>query len=136
MAHMVKNLPSTQETQIQSLGWEDPRRRKWQPTPVFLPGKSHGERSLAGHSAWGRKESDPTEHTHHRAHAKSLSRVQLSATPWTAAHQAPLSMAFSRQEYWSGLLFPSPEDLTNPGIKPESLKSPALAGRFFTTRAS
>ena len=51
-------------------------------------------------------------------------------------HQAPLSMRFSRQEYWNGLPCPSPGDLSNPRIKPESLKSPALAGRFFTTRAT
>ena len=50
-----------------------------------------------------------------------LSHVQLFATPWTVAHQAPLSMAFSRQEYWSGLPFPSPEDLPDPGIKLASL---------------
>ena len=49
-------------------------------------------------------------------------------TPWTVAQEAPLSMGFTRQEYWSGLPFPSPADLPNPGIKP---RSPALAGRFF-----
>ena len=49
-----------------------------------------------------------------------LSRVQLFVTPWTAAHQVPLSMEFSRQEYWSGLPFPSPGDLPNPGIEPRS----------------
>ena len=54
---------------------------------------------------------------------KSLSRVRLFATPWTVAYQAPPSMGFSRQEYWSGLPFPSPEDLPDPGIEP---KSPAL----------
>ena len=54
---------------------------------------------------------------------KSLSRVRLFATPWTVAYQAPPSMEFSRQEYWSGLPFPSPEDLPNPGIEPGS---PAL----------
>ena len=54
---------------------------------------------------------------------KSLSRVQLFATPWTIAYQAPLSMGFSRQEYWSGLSFPSPGDLLNPGMEP---RSPAL----------
>ena len=54
---------------------------------------------------------------------KSLSRVRLFATPWTGAYQAPPSMGFSRQEYWSRLPFPSPGDLTNPGIKPGS---PAL----------
>ncbi|ELR50986.1 hypothetical protein M91_11145, partial [Bos mutus] len=48
-------------------------------------------------------------------------------------HQAPLSTGFSRQEYWSGLPFPPPRDLPNPGIEPESFMSPALAGRFFTT---
>ena len=53
--------------------------------------------------------------------------------PVTVAHQAPLSMGISRQEYWSGLPFPPPEDLPDPGIKPVSPASPALAGRFFTT---
>ena len=49
-----------------------------------------------------------------------LSRVQLFATPWTVAYQAPLSMGFSRQEYWSGLPFPSPGDLSDPGTEPRS----------------
>ena len=57
--------------------------------------------------------------------------VQLFATPWTVARQAPLSMEFPRQEYWSGLPFPSPGDLPDPGIEPAS---PALAGRFYTTK--
>ena len=52
---------------------------------------------------------------------KSLSRVRLFAIPWTVAHQAPPSMGFSRQEYWSGLLFSSPGDLPHPGIKDEAL---------------
>ena len=51
---------------------------------------------------------------------KSLSRVRLFATPWTVAHQAPLAMGFSRQQYWSGLPFPSPEDLPDPGIESRS----------------
>ena len=51
---------------------------------------------------------------------KSLSRVQLFATLWTVAHQAPPSMGFSRQEHWSGLPFPSPGDLPDPGIEPRS----------------
>ena len=60
---------------------------------------------------------------------KSLSRGQLFVTPWTATHQAPLSMEFSRQEYWSGLSFPSPGDLPNPGIEPGSptLQADALS---------
>ena len=60
-----------------------------------------------------------------------FSHVQLFATPWTVAHQAPLSMGFSRQKYWSGLPFPPPGDLPHPRIKPMSPASPALAGRFF-----
>ena len=65
-----------------------------------------------------------------------LSRVQLFVTPWTVAHQASQSMGFSKQEYWSGLPFPSPKDLPDPGIEPVSLASPALAGGFFTISAT
>ena len=54
-----------------------------------------------------------------------------SVTPWTVAHQAPLSMGFSRQEHWSGLPFPPPGDLPDPGIQPTSPVSPALADGFF-----
>ena len=56
-----------------------------------------------------------------------------SATPWAVVSQAPLFMEFSRQEYWSGLPFPHPGDLPNPGIEPESPLAPTLTGRFFTT---
>ena len=62
-----------------------------------------------------------------------LSHVQLFVTPWTVAHQLPLSMKFSRHEYWSGLLFPPPGDLPVPGIELMPLASPALAGKFFST---
>ena len=55
---------------------------------------------------------------------------------WTVAHQVPLSMGFSRQEYWSGLPCPPLGDLPDPGTKPTSLTSPALAGGFFTTSAT
>ena len=157
MAQAVKNLPAKQETQVRSLGWEDPWRKKWQSTPVFLPGKSHGWRSLVGYSPCGRKESDtislsflfslllllllllsrfsrvrlcdPIDSSppgfpvpgilqartlewvaisssnawKWKVKVKSLSRVRLFATPWTAAYQAPPSMGFSRQEYWSGV---------------------------------
>ena len=57
---------------------------------------------------------------------QSLSSVQLLATLWTVARQAPLSMEFSRQEHWSGLPFPFPRDLPDPGIEPMSLMSPAF----------
>ena len=62
-----------------------------------------------------------------------FSRLRLFATLWIIAHQAPLSMRFSRQEYWSGLPCPPPGDLPNPGIEPTPLRSPALAGRFIAT---
>ena len=62
-----------------------------------------------------------------------FSRVQLSVTPWTIARQAPLSMGFSRQEHWSGLPYPPPGFIPNPGVKPVSLMSPALTDGFFTT---
>ena len=61
---------------------------------------------------------------------KSLSRVRLFATPWTVAYQAPPSMGFSRQEYWSGLPFPSPGDLPDPGIEPGS---PSLRADTLTS---
>ena len=65
-----------------------------------------------------------------------FSHVQLFATPWTVAHQAPQSMGLSRQEYWSGLPLPSPGHLPDPGTEPMSLTSPALAGGFFSTSAT
>ena len=101
------------------------RRRQWHPTPVLLPGKSHGWSSLVGCSPWGLEESDTTEWLHFHfslscigegngnntgvgchfllqcMKVKSLSCVRLFETPWTAAYQAPLSMWFSRQEYWN-----------------------------------
>ena len=67
-------------------------------------------------------------------HAKSFSRVRFFVTLWTVACQAPLSRGFSRQEYWSGLPFPSPGELPNPGSEPASSMSPALACGFFTTK--
>ena len=66
-------------------------------------------------------------------HAQSLSHIQCFETPWTVARQAPQSMGLSRQEYWSGLPFPTPVDLPDPGIEPAPLDSPALTGAFLTT---
>ena len=63
---------------------------------------------------------------------QSLSRVLLFVTPWTVAPKSPLSMEFSRQEYWSELQFPTPEDLPDPGFELLSLESPPLAGGVFT----
>ena len=75
----------------------------------------------------------PLPHRLVKVKVNSLSRVQLFATPWTVAYQAPLSMGFSRQEYWSGLPFPSPGDLPNPGIEP---RSPVIVGRHFIVWAT
>ena len=155
-------------------------RRQWHPTPVLLPGKSHGQRSLVGYSPWGRQELDTTERLHFhlsvscigdengnplrcsclenprdrgtwrvsvygvaqsrtrlkRFSSSSSSRLVISdffVTSWTIASQVPLSMGFPRQEYQSGLPFPSPGNLPDAGIKPMSLASPSLACGFFTT---
>ena len=88
--------------------------------PVFLPGEAHGQRSLAGYSLFA-------------CVLSCFSCVWLFATLWTIDFQTSLSMGFSRQEYWNGFPCPSPGDLPNPGIESTSLKSPELAGRFFTT---
>ena len=69
----------------------------------------------------------------HLTRVQLLSCVQLFATPWTVACQAPLTTEFFRQKYWSELPFPPPGDLPNPGIQPMSLRSPALPDGFFTT---
>ena len=61
MAQSIKNLPVIQDTQVQSPSREDPWKREWQPTPVFLPRELHGQRSLVGSSPWGHKELDTTE---------------------------------------------------------------------------
>ena len=110
---MVKSLPAMQETWFHPRVGKIPWRRKWQPTPVFLPGEIHGQRSLAGYSPWDHKESDTTErltHTHtpvvirinfgiisvQFSSVQLLSRVRLFATPWIAARQASLSITNSR----------------------------------------
>ena len=61
---MVKCLPAMRDTRVQSLGGEDPLEKEMQPTPILLPGKFHGRRSLVGYSPWGRKESDTNEQLH------------------------------------------------------------------------
>ena len=61
VAQMVENLTATQDTWIPPLGQEDSWKREWQPTPVFLPGESHGQRSLGGYSPWRHEESDTSE---------------------------------------------------------------------------
>ena len=72
----------------------------------------------------------------HECMPSHFSPVRLFPTPWTVAHQAPLSVGFSRQEYWSGQPLPSPGDLPNPWIEPTSLMSPELTGSFPSTSAT
>ena len=75
----------------------------------------------------------PSFYVHTYCVLSRFSHVRLFETPWTKAHQAPLYMGFSSQEYWSGLPCPSAGELPDPGIEPTSLTFPALAGVFFTT---
>ena len=101
--------------------WLDGRESEW------TPGVGDGQGGLAWCDSWGHRELDTTE----QLNWTELS-VQLFLTSWTIAHQAPLSMGFPRQEYWSGFPFRSLGDIPDPGIKHTSPVSPALAGRFFT----
>ena len=98
VAQMVKNPPAMQETWVQSLGWEDPWRRAWQPTLVFLPREFRRQRNLAGYSPWGCKELDTLSNSHFHFHdyykcifyrqyivqfssVQMLNRFRLFATP-------------------------------------------------------
>ena len=115
-----------------------PWRRKWQPNPVFLPGKCHGWEP-GGLQSMGWQKVGPDWTTKQQQWACVLScfsRVWLPVILWTVVHQAPLSIEFSRQEYWSRWPFPPPADLPNPGMELESLMSPELAGGFLTTRTT
>ena len=91
VAQMVKNLPAMQETQVQSLGWEDPLEEGMQTTPAFLPGEFHGQKSLARYSPWGHKESDTTERLRH---FKTSLRLPVSTC---LAH---LSLNLAAQHLW------------------------------------
>ena len=78
VAQTVKRLPTMRETWVRSLGREDPlERRKWQPTPVLLPGESYGWRSLVGYSPWGHTESDTTEATWQQQQGRKFSRPSV-----------------------------------------------------------
>ena len=119
-AQMGKRLPAMRETQAGKIPW----RRKWQPTPVFLPEKSHGQRSLVDYSPWGRKESDMTEQLHSLLFQSTcsglhgLQDLQHMGSVLAAPTLSDSGAWFSRSvACW---IFP-------PGIKPES---PALTGGF------
>ena len=120
---------------------------------VFLCGETQGQRNLTGYSPQGHKDSERTEQLRMYRISKTFKDLEVYftqryaqwtcsggglvtkscpavATPWTVAHQAPLSTGFSRQEYWSGLPFPSPGDLPDSGIEP---RSPALQADSLLT---
>ena len=112
------------------LSMEFYRQEYWRELPLPIPGDlpDPGTELESWHLLHWQADSLPLSHlespsTVHTHTQKSLSRVRLFATPWIVAHQAPQSMGFSRHEYWSGLPFPSPGDLPDPGIEPGS---PAL----------
>ena len=87
VAQTVKSLLATWETRVQSLGWEDPLEKEMASIPVFLPGKSHGQRSLAGYSPWGCKKSDTTKQLHltspHSLHFLFLAFIEMEVTQKT-----------------------------------------------------
>ena len=125
MAQKLKRLPGMQETWIQSLGWEDPLEKAMAPHSSTLAWRIPWREEPGGLQSTGRKESHTTECLHFQ--------FGSFETSWTIANQAPLSMGFSRQEYWSGLSFPSPGDLSDPRIKHLFPVAPTLVGGFFTT---
>ena len=120
MAQIVKSLPAMRETQIGSLDWEEPLEKEMATHSSILAWRIPMDRGAWGYSP----------RVCARVHTLShFSCVRLFATPWTVAHQASLSMGFSRKEHWSGLPCPPPGDLPDPGIKPAS---PALHADSFT----
>ena len=101
MAQRIKHLPSKQETWVQSPVGKIPWRRKWQPTPVFLPGKSHGQRSLEGYSPWGPKGLDTTKH------ARSCTHTQDTSPESQSPHRCSVFIFSCRRTL--EVMLPSPE---------------------------
>ena len=129
VAQTIKNLPARRETRVQSLGREDPLEKKWHQYSCLENPMDRGAWWAAVHLV--AKSSLGLGSCHSSAYMLIHSvHVLLFATPWTIVCQAPLSMGFFRQEYWSGLPWPPPRDPPNPGIEPGS---PALAVWFFST---
>ena len=125
-----------QKSFLPSEGGAGMKIRKYYPKPSFLNEYSTHSFSCPMQPAWQRNSQQPLTWLcplspwEFVCTVSHFSHVWLCATLWMVTCQAPLSVGFSRQEYWSGLPCPPPRDLTDPGIKPVSLMSPALAGRF------
>jgi len=96
VAQMVRYLPAMKETWARFLGWEDPWRRKWQPTPVLLPRKFHGWRSLVGYSPRGHKESEMTKglHFHFRGHGALINFNSCLENTWILGTECPCSSIY------------------------------------------
>ena len=119
--------------------WKDREAPGWVPPAASFQGRGNQADFLEGKRQLKPEKLGKRENMHTCTEcvlAKLLSHVRLFVTPWTVAPQAPLSMGFSRQEYWRGLPCPPPGDLPDPGIESASLTSPLLAGEFFTTSAT
>ena len=104
MAQRVKRLPTMRETEFNSWVQKILWRRKWQSTPVLLPGKSHGQRSLVGYSPWGHKELDTTERLHFLL-LHFMIRVKVKVPQLCLTLCDPMDYTvhgFSRPEYWNG----------------------------------
>ena len=144
MAQTVKNLPAVWENQVKFLDQEDPLEKKMATHSSILAWEIPWTEEPGGLQSTGHKELNSTEQlslwlvAHNPVHVgvfmissvQSFSCVRLFTTSSTVAPQAPLSMGFSKQEYWNGLPFPSPGDLPDPGIEPGS---PALQADSLLT---
>ena len=109
-----------------------PRQECWSGLPFPSPGESSQTRDWTHVSCIARRFLTAVQlGKPELCYACKLSHIWLLETPWTIGHQGPLSMGFPRQEYWSELPCPLPGDLSDPGIEPRSLATPALAGRFI-----
>ena len=115
---MVKNLPAKQETRIRSPGWENPLEKRMAITPVFLPGESHGQRSLASYRPRDYKESDTTEQRRRRRRRRrrllsptlvvllvNLGRLPTQAQYWTADQEVPVIRGFQSCPLTSGKIY-------------------------------
>ena len=139
---MVKTPPANAEQGLQTLGQERPLEKEmathssilaWEIPWTEEPGKLQSQFSSV---QFGPQSSPNLCNLMNSVYAQMLQSCLTLCDPWTVACQAPLSMGFSTQEYWSGLPCPPPADLPDSGIETPSHMSPALAGGFFTTTAT
>ena len=120
---LVKNMITMQETWVQSLVWEDPLEKEIATHSNILVWEISWTEVHGGLQSMELQRVRHDLMTNTFSEVKSLSCVRPFASPWTVAHQAPPPMGFSRQEYWSGLPFPSPGDLPNRNTKDKVIDS-------------